>query len=190
MSSPAVENGPSYSEKLAGFVVGTGYEHLSESEAARIKDCILDQVGCQLIASTLPWNRIVHDYACEYGAPGSCTLVGSNKRLSILDAAFVNATFGHGCELDDFGHAGAATLPVAFALAEQYGASGRDVIAAVALGYEVHLRIYEAIMPQLIERGFHNQCVIGTFSAAAVAGKMLGLSKAQMVHAYGRKSVV
>lgn len=185
MSSAAVEDGPSYSEKLAVFVARTGFEHLSASEIARIKECILDQIGCQLIASTLPWNRIVHDYACEFGAPGPCTLVGSDKRLSILDATFVNATFGHGCELDDFGHAGAATVPVAFALAEQSGASGRDVIAAIALGYEVHLRIYEAIMPQLIERGFHNQCVIGTFSAAAVAGKMLGLNETQMAHAYG-----
>jgi 2-methylcitrate dehydratase PrpD len=40
-------------------------------------------------------------------------------------------------------------------------------------------------MPQLVEGGFHNQCVIGTFSAAAVAGKMLGLSGAQMAHAFG-----
>jgi 2-methylcitrate dehydratase PrpD len=40
-------------------------------------------------------------------------------------------------------------------------------------------------MPQLIERGFHNQCVIGAFAGAAVAGKMLGLTEQQMTHAYG-----
>ncbi len=185
MSSPAAHNGPSYSEKLAAFVTKTQFSDLTAAEAGRIKECILDQIGCQLVASTLPWNRIVSDYACEFGAQGACTLAGLDKRLSILDASFVNATFGHGCELDDFGHAGAATVPVAFALAEQYGASGRDVIAAIAIGYEVHLRIYEAIMPQLIERGFHNQCVIGTFSGAAVAGKMIGLTTAQMAHAFG-----
>jgi 2-methylcitrate dehydratase PrpD len=185
MSSAAVESGPSYSEKLARFVTTSGFGNLSAAAVGQIKDCILDQIGCQLIASALPWNRIVYDYACEHGAPGPCTIAGSDRQLSILDAAFVNATFGHGCELDDFGHAGAATVPVAFALAEGYGASGQDVIGAIALGYEVHLRIYEAIMPQLIERGFHNQCVIGTFSAAAVAGKMLRLTEAQMAHAYG-----
>ncbi len=185
MSSPVAESGLSYSEKLAAFVVGARFEDLSAGETAKIKDCVLDQIGCQLIASTLPWNRIVHDYACEYGAPGSCTVVGSDKQLSILDAAFVNATFGHGCELDDFGHAGAATVPIAFALAQEFGANGRDVIAAIAVGYEVMLRIYEAIMPQLIERGFHNQCIIGAFAGAAVAGKMLGLSAVQMTHAYG-----
>lgn len=185
MSSPAAESGPSYSEKLAAFIARTAYDHLSAKEVTQLKECVLDQIGCQLIASTLSWNRIIHDHACDHGAPGPCTLVGSDQSLSILDATFVNATFGHGCELDDFGHAGAATVPLAFALAEQYGASGRDLITAIALGYEVHLRIYEAIMPQLIERGFHNQCVIGTFSAAAVAGKMLGLSETQMAHAFG-----
>jgi 2-methylcitrate dehydratase PrpD len=173
------------SERLSKFVGDCRFENFSASEVTKIKECILDQIGCQLIASTLPWNRIVYDYACEHGAPGRCTVVGTDTRLSVLDAAFVNATFGHGCELDDFGHAGAAAIPAAFALTEHAGASGRDVITAVALGYEIHLRIYEAIMPQLVERGFHNQCVIGTFTSAAVTGKMLGLSEEQIVHAFG-----
>src|SRR3954468_17238226 len=113
-TDPAAGSGPTCSEALSRFVASCRYEDLSAGAVAKIKECILDQIGCQLIASTLPWNRIVHDYACEFGAPGPCTLVGSKTRLSILDAAFVNATFGHGCELDDFGHAGAATVPVAF----------------------------------------------------------------------------
>lgn len=173
------------SERLSKFVADCRFEDLSPSELTRIKECVLDQIGCQLIASTLPWNRIVYDYAAEHGAPGRCTVVGTDTQLAVLDAAFVNATFGHGCELDDFGHAGAASIPVAFALAQHKGASGRDIITAVALGYEIHLRIYEAIMPQLIERGFHNQCVIGTFTAAAVTGKLLGLSEEQLVHGFG-----
>ena len=185
MKKQPAEAGLTYSEKFSRFTVECRYEQLSASELTKIKQCILDQIGVQLVSSTLPWNRIVYDYARETGAPGPCTVVGTDARLSVLDAAFVNATFAQGCELDDFGHAGAASVPTAMALAEYKGQGGKAVITSVAIGYEIVFRLFDALVAQLLKRGFHQQCVIGTFAAAAIAGKFLGLTEEQLVQALG-----
>src|SRR4029077_16664785 len=88
------------------------------------KDCILDQVGVELIGSTLEWNKIAYRYVTEMGGKPESTIVNYGTKAPTLDAAFVNATFGQGCELDDVGfgaggHLSAATVPVALALAEK-----------------------------------------------------------------------
>ena len=88
------------------------------------------------MSSTLAWNRIVYDYARDMGAPGLCAVLGADTGLSLLDAVLLNGIFAQGCELDDFGHAGAASVPTALALAEYKGGSGRDVIITVAIGWK------------------------------------------------------
>ncbi|MBI4189773.1 MAG: MmgE/PrpD family protein [Betaproteobacteria bacterium] len=176
---------PTYTERFARFVRNVRFEDLSPGHVARIKDCIRDQIGVQLVGSTLPWTRIVYDYAREIGGSGACTVVGTTTRLSAPEAAFVNATFGHGCELDDVGHAGVAVIPAALAVAEQLNATGREFLTTVALGYEIFFRLFDAVMPQILERGFHQQVVLGVFSSAAVAGRLLGLTEDQLVHAFG-----
>lgn len=174
-----------YSEDIARYTLGSRYEDLPPGVIALMKDALLDQLGVQLLASTLDWNRLVYEYAREMGAPGNCTVVGTRTRLKPTEAAFVNATFGQGCELDDYGHAGAATIPVALAIAQDLGLGGREVLTAVAVGYEIFARLYDALMPELNERGFHAQCIVGVFAAAAVAGKLMRLEQGYLVHAFG-----
>lgn len=177
--------GRTYSEQFATFIRSIRFEDLSHSQVEKVKDCIRDQIGVQLMGSTLPWTRIVYDHTKEIGASGPCTAVGTAARFTAPDAAFVNATFGHGCELDDIGHAAVAVIPAALAVAEQMNVNGREVLTCVALGYEVFFRLFDAIMPQILERGFHQQVVLGVFSSAAVAGRLLELTEEQLVHAFG-----
>jgi 2-methylcitrate dehydratase PrpD len=78
----------------------------------------------ELIGSTLDWNKIVYRYVVEMGGRAESTIVNYGTRAPALDVAFVNATFGQGCELDDVGfgaggHLSAATVPVALALSEK-----------------------------------------------------------------------
>lgn len=174
-----------YSEEFASFISNTTYEQLPAEAVARVKECVLDQLGVQLVASTLEWNRVVYDYAVEIGGSGESTVIGTSTHLRPTEATFVNATFGQGCELDDSGHAGVATIPTALALADASRTSGQELITAVAVGYEVFFRVFDAVMPQVIERGFHQQGVVGVFASASTAGKLLGLTQEQIVHALG-----
>ena len=111
-------------EKLATHTAAVRFADIPPEAIEKAKDCILDQIGVELIGSTLEWNKIAYRYVAEMGGRGESTVVNYGDKVPTLDAAFVNATFGQGCELDDVGfaaggHPGAATVPVALALGEK-----------------------------------------------------------------------
>src|SRR5205823_2987148 len=74
-------------------------------------------------------------------------------------------------------------MSAALAAAEQTGATGRDLLAAHALGFEVAARVALAVHPEHYDQGFHVTGTAGTFGAAAAAGRLLGLSADQMANA-------
>src|SRR5262249_59084169 len=96
-------------------------------------------------------------------------------------AVLFNSTAGHAFEMDDIHkesivHPNSLAVPVALALAEADPTlSGRTIVAALALGYEVGLRIGNAATTALFLNGFHPQGTTGAFVAAATAGRLLGL---------------
>lgn len=176
--------------KLAQFASELKYTDLPPAVVARAKDLILDQVGIMLACSTLPWSKIIYDYVRGWGKgrPES-TIAHYGTRTKVENAVFVNCSFGHGFEIDDHyppgqSHPGCIAVPTAIAMAEKEHASGRDLILAVAVGYEVMGRINKAIAPSCLTRGFHAPTSIsGPFAAAAVAGKILNFEPALMLNA-------
>ena len=178
-------------ERLALRIVRLDYASLPEHVIAMAKLSMLDQLGVQLIGSTLPWNNTIYEVVTEAGGRAEATVVNHGTRLPAHEAAFVNATYGQGCELDDGlrdvdgntgGHPGAMTVPVALALSERRRTDGRAVIAAIVAGYETAYRLGQG-MQGSHRRGFHNQGVIGPFAATAVASRLLGLDAAETAHA-------
>ena len=176
--------------ELAHFAAGLRYEDIPSEVIEKAKDCILDQIGVELIGSTLECNRIAYRYVAAMGSRAESTIVNYGTKVLALDAAFVNATFGQGCELDDVGfgsggHLGAATVPVALALCEKAPVSGREVIASVVAGCDVMYRMLFAVRPSANRRGFHSHGIAGPFAAAAAAGRSLNLSGEDMANAFG-----
>jgi 2-methylcitrate dehydratase PrpD len=105
------------------------------------------------------------------------------------DAAFVNATFGHACEIDDHidtggGHPGAYSTAVSLALAEKNSANGQAVIAAIVAGYEIAWRMGRTLSPASTGSGWHSQSTIGALASTAVAAKLLNLTANQLAHAF------
>ncbi len=175
-------------QKLSAFVCGMDYEKLPAEVIDRLKDLLLDQLGCQLIGSTLEWNQSVYKFVKENKHGGPATIVNHGDKVPVDDAAFVNGTFGQGCELDDYydqggGHPGAASVPVAMALAEKTCVSGRNFLTAMAAGYEIGWRVGRGLLPEMMRRGYHAQGVVGVFIAAATAGKLLQLDPDRLTHA-------
>ena len=177
-------------EKLAAHTATVRYEDIPPEAIEKAKDCILDQVGVELIGSTLEWNKIAYRYVAEMGGRAESTIVNYGTKALALDAAFVNATFGQGCELDDVGfaaggHPGAATVPVALALCEKQPCSGKDFLAAVVVGYDVMYRLLVAVRPSSGKRGFHSHGIGAPFGAMATTARLLRLNDAQILHAFG-----
>jgi 2-methylcitrate dehydratase PrpD len=177
-------------EQLALHTAKVRYEDIPPEAIEKAKDSILDQIGVELIGSTLEWNKIAYRYVAEMGGRGESTIVNYGDRVPTLDAAFVNATFGQGCELDDVGfaaggHPSAATVPVALAVGEKQHSTGKDFLAAVVVGWDVMYRLLLAVRPSAGKRGFHSHGIGAPFGAMATAARLLGLNDGQMLHAFG-----
>jgi 2-methylcitrate dehydratase PrpD len=174
-------------QKLGSFVSRLRYEDLPGDVVRRAKELVLDQLGCQLLGSTVEWNQPVYKFIKENKSGGPASIVNHGDRFPVDDAVFVNGTFGQGCELDDHydrggGHPGAASIPVAMTLGELKAVDGKTFITAIAAGYEIGWRAVLGLLPQMHRRGFHSQSTIGVFIAAAAAGKILRLDASQMTN--------
>jgi 2-methylcitrate dehydratase PrpD len=174
---------------LARFVCGLCYDDIPHDVKQSAKALLLDQLAVQLAGSTLPWIAPALALArLSRGARPESVIVGESERYLASEAAFVNATYGQACELDDStfgsaGHIGTATIPAAIATGERERIDGRSLLTAIVAGYEVMYRLMAAVRPHHNTRGFHSQSIGGPFAAAAAAGRIIGLSTEQMTHA-------
>jgi 2-methylcitrate dehydratase PrpD len=190
---PLLENA---TRDLAAFASRLKFEDIPAEAVERMRNCVLDSIGCCLHGVTLPWTRKVQELVLAEGGAPAASIFGGGGKTSVSQAVLVNGTAGHAFELDDIHkesivHPGSLATPVAVALAESMGnesagkATGRDLITAMVAGYEVGARVGNAATMSLFLRGFHPQGTSGAFVAAATAGRMLGLDPAQMQHALG-----
>jgi 2-methylcitrate dehydratase PrpD len=180
----------SIARHLAEFITEDPHEPMPPPVADQVRRAILDQLACQIIGSTLRWNAAAYDFVRQVGGAGECTIAYKSARVPVQYAAFANAVFGHGAELDDYGvdsgtHSGAVVIPTALAMAERLGSSGREVMAAIAVGYDVAWILGRLMRRELHDSGYHTHAVLSVFSATATAGKLLRLNAAQLAHAMG-----
>jgi 2-methylcitrate dehydratase PrpD len=191
MSSSQASLLPHATRELARFAATTSFDQVPGDVIERIKLSLLDGLGVCLHGSTLPWTRMVHDLVREEGGKAAASVWGSGHRTSLTNAVLANSTAGHAFEMDDIHkesiiHPNSLAVPVVLALAEaDPSVRGRDVALALAVGYEVGLRIGNAATMSLFLNGFHPQGTSGAFVAAAAAGKLLELDAGQMQNALG-----
>ncbi len=174
---------------LVDFALSMKYEGLPAEVRETAKLCVLDTVGVALYGSQMPWSKIVAEYAKEAQSVGESGVWGQGWKTTAALAALANATSAHGIEMDDRSalfdiHCGAAVIPVAIAVGEKTQASGKDMIAAIAAGYEVTYRLCEALLGCCRQR-FYGSPIKSLFGATATAGKLLGLKSGELLNAMG-----
>jgi 2-methylcitrate dehydratase PrpD len=176
---------------LAQFAAETSDREVPREVLERIKLSFLDGLGVCLRGTTFPWTIMVREVVQEEGGKAIASLWGTGVRTSLTNAVLFNSTAGHAFEMDDIHkesiiHPNSLAVPVALAAAEaDPSLSGRYIATALALGYEVGLRIGNAATTSLFLNGFHPQGTTGAFVAAATAGRLLGLDAMRMQHALG-----
>jgi 2-methylcitrate dehydratase PrpD len=181
-------NAVSIARQLAEFVVSTGTESLPPLALERARMVIASTIASAAMGRDIDSSSAIRALARERGGtPESTVWFDPGPKLPLADAARVNAVMSDAAASDDsdlrnIAHIGTIVSSTAIATAERTGASGREVLAAMVLGYEVAGRIDEALTPGRSERGFHSS--ISTIFAGAVAtGRLLRLSVEQMTHA-------
>ena len=126
------------------------------------------------------FNKRVEAVVYAQGGAEESRVFLQDRKYPARIAAFMNAVYGHGAELDDgnkkaAGHAGVHLIPAVFALADRLGSSNEDVLIALATGYEAYIRISAAAQPGLVERGYHSTGVAGTLACAAACARLCHL---------------
>lgn len=173
---------------LAEFIHDACFENFTSGDVHYAKLCLLDLIGVGIAGVRQRTSSIIRELIVSDGEAQEATLWGSDRKLPLLSAVLLNAVQGHAIDMDDGhrfanGHPGVVTIPAALALAEKHHLSGRKLIEAIIIGYDMFIRLGASINPDLLLHGFHTTATIGSFSSAAVASKLLGLSVAQTENA-------
>ena len=176
-------------QELAKFVKEARYEDFPEEVVHQARICLLDLVGAACAGATALPGHVVTEIIEEAGGSPQAVLIGRKERVPALSAALGNGLYAHGLEFDDLHRKsilrpGSPIIPAALAAAEKIGASGKELITAIIVGYEVGIRIAEAMTPSHYQY-WHTTGTCGTFAAAVAAGKVLKLDEEQLMHAIG-----
>lgn len=176
------------------FVVEMSYSQLPETVVNLVKKDVLDSLGNILAGSSDPVIEPLRQVVLAEKSGGTSTTAVYGDKMSAGNAAFINATMGFAIDYDDIHepavtHMGVTVLSAALAVAQQEGSiSGKEIICAISVGLEIISRLGMYMVrrnPSEIMGGWDYACLLGYFSAAATAAKLLKLSEEQVHHAFG-----
>jgi 2-methylcitrate dehydratase PrpD len=174
---------PRYLQTLAVFAADTTLADLSTDARERARWIVADCLPVIAAGMQQAEMRALVDRHCADCAPGDAWVIGAGRRTAAADAALLNGTAGTWLELDEGnlfakGHPGIQVVPAAVAFAQEIGATGADLLAAVALGYEVSARISRAAETRL---SIHPHGTYGVIGAAVAAARLKGFDARAML---------
>lgn len=177
-------------EVLGEFVAGSQWIDIAPALRHDAKRAILNHLGCALGVAKDPAVTTALAVMREFSGHPVATVIGQGIKLDPMAASFVNAIASNLLDYDDTHlqtviHPAAPVAPALFALAEQRGFTGAQVLHAFLLGGEVECRIGNAVSPGHYARGWHITSTCGNFGSAAGCAKLLGLNAEQSWHAIG-----
>jgi 2-methylcitrate dehydratase PrpD len=175
---------------IAQWASRMSYDDLPADVIRATKLRVLDVIGLALAGAETPFGQSVRDAAVAMSSPGPCRVLGTTDSLNVTLAAFANGAFSQALEYDDthnesIVHMSSPSVAAALAIADTAQISGRDVIAAIAVGNEISCRAGSVAPGQFHRRGFHPSGLFATFGVAYLAARLLRLDEDGMARAAG-----
>jgi 2-methylcitrate dehydratase PrpD len=180
----------SIGDAAAAFIAATPARKHSAEVLDAAKMCLVDWVGVALGAGNEPAARAVRRVAEKWDTGGRAHIL-LGPAVAPAAAALVNGTMGHCMDYDDThldgaGHISSPTWSATLALAEHYGKSEREALAAFIAGFEISARLGAGGYGRKLQHvGFHPSAIFGRYAAAASACALLGLDAKRSAHALG-----
>jgi 2-methylcitrate dehydratase PrpD len=173
--------------RLAEFAVSTPASAIDPLALERATMSLASTVASAAMGQTIESARIVRALEMIDGGTPASTVWFHGQRLPAVRAARINAVASDAAASDDsdlrsIAHIGTIVSAASLAVGELLQVSGRDVLVAMVLGYEVAGRIDEALTPGRMRRGFHGS-VSTVFGAAVATGRLMQLDRERMAHA-------
>jgi 2-methylcitrate dehydratase len=174
-------------EDVARWIVALRYEELPAAVITRAKRVLLDTLGCALGAIGAEPVRMAQQVVALQGGNPQATILGIGRKVSCEQAAFLNGMALRYFDYNDYlalGRPSHASINVAAALAaaEMEGATGKDLLLGLVAGYEVEVRLRDAIAGNE-RRGWDDTSIEAQYACAATAGKLLALDAVQLANA-------
>ncbi len=173
-------------EKLAELALSVRPQDMPDTVKMAGKRCILDILGAAWAGHKTQSASALNRMIVKNFASGSSSIWFSGDKMTASAAASANAASASALDLDDghrgaAGHPGASIIPAVFAVAEEMGSSGNDVLAATVIGYDVACRVGSS-------RDFAGLPTLSTgrwcaYGAAAAVSWLRGLPASVLAHA-------
>jgi 2-methylcitrate dehydratase PrpD len=171
--------------ELSDYMTTLSYEDLPEEVVHQAKRVILDSLGTMYMGARKEEAGGIKELLEGLEANPECAVIGAGFKTSVPWAAFANAAYAqvHDCndghrEAAAWGgssHPGRVAIPTALALGEKLSSSGKDVITAIVVGYDVATKL----------RGMKDRPPCSAYCSAAIASKLLGLDADESRFAMG-----
>jgi 2-methylcitrate dehydratase len=172
------------------------FQDLPPDVVHQTKRVVLDTLGCAIGGYASEASRVIQELIKELGHPEEATVFGSGMKTSCLNAVLANGAMVRYLDYNDTAfiiqeetyrtgyHPSEVIAPI-LALAERQHLSGKDVIAAIVVGYDLSLSFLEGVVGPGMEKKGWNGDTRGAYIMPLVTGKLLGLNEEQMGNAVG-----
>jgi len=182
--------------ELARYAASMTFGDIPADVVHQTKRVMLDTLGCAIGGYASEANRAIEALIRDLNHPGEASVFGSGMRTSCLNAAFANGAMVRYLDYNDTafilqgetyrtGYHPSEIIPPVLAVAERQRLSGREVITAIVMGYDLSLAFLEGVTGPGMEKRGWNGDTRGAYLMPLVAGKLLGLSETQMENAVG-----
>jgi len=172
-------------QRLAGFVVAASWEQVEPPAQEELKKRVLDSLACGIGGLGGPPVKAIREQVAVLGGNPLATLLGGGRtaadRAALYNGAAIRYLDFNDCYLgrDEACHP-SDNLAAVLAACEHAGGSGRDLLTALAVSYQVLCRLC-AVAP-VRARGF-DHVTLGAYAAAAGAARGLGLDATRTANA-------
>ncbi|TCK19695.1 2-methylcitrate dehydratase PrpD [Ancylobacter aquaticus] len=128
--------------------------------------------------------------AAKWQAASGATVFGLGTQCRSEMTALINGALAQALEMDDkhgssLARPGSTVLPAALAVAEEDDGTVADVVTAIAVGYEIMIRLGFVAGKRFLARGYHTSSLLGAFGTAATVGRLRGCTSDEIVNAFG-----
>ena len=174
---------------LGAFTAKVKYDDLPENVKVKVKTCFLNAISVGMAGAKLPQAVRARSIVKKYeGNPSyeQASLFMDGTRVSVPGAAFANTVTFHARAQEDTLatlHCGVPIVPSVLALAEDRNCSGKEILEAVLVGYEVSAAVEKGLAKAVLNRGFRTSAAINVFGIAAAACKIMKLNAGQTTEA-------
>ena len=176
-------------ERIARFIVETGYEDIPRDAVEKAKRTALDCVGAALAGVAEPVSQAIAGYVTKLGGPTQASVFGTGLKVSVPDAALANGCVAHALDYDDcgvkIGHPSVLIFPAVLSVGEHLRASGRNILTAYILGLEIEGKLALHADFKLMQSRLNHQSWYGSIGATAACAKLLQLDLAKTRMALG-----